>query len=110
MLSLVKVVFPKETKPIAPIEVRATDAEGQNVGQFEGFFTYQRIVESVSEVDEPLLLTSERSYVHGVLIGGFNLDRPGEYVFSWYLNGILQRTSTMNIYLPDEIEQQMGPG
>ena len=102
LLSLIKVVFAKGATPVAPIEVRATDAEGQEVGRFNGFISSKGIAPA-PEGGELSPMTSETPFVHGVLITDeFNLQKPGEYRFAWYLDGILQRTSTMHVYLPDE--------
>ena len=46
-------------------------------------------------------LETETAYVHGVLITDtIQLREPGTYRISWYLNGSLQRTSSMLVYLP----------
>ena len=102
LLSLIKVVFAKGIRPVAQFEIRASDAEGKEVGQYKGYISSQGISTTL-EGDELPLLTSESAFVHGALIvDDFNLEKPGEYRFAWYLSGTLQCTSAMYVYLPDE--------
>ena len=102
LLTLVKAVFSPGERPIARLEVCATDFNGIVVGQYSGFFTSMGIANELASI-EPPPLTSERSYVHGALITEeFRLLKPGVYRIAWYLNGKLQRTSSMLIYPTEE--------
>ena len=102
LLTLVKVVFSRGERPVAPLEIRATDSNGAVMGQYRVFFTSKGIASEPTST-EPPPLTSEQSYVNGALITEeFRLLDPGVYRIAWYLNGKLQRTSSMLVYLSEE--------
>ena len=102
LLTLIKVVFSRGERPIADLEVRATDSNDHVVGNFRGWFTANGIGSTFDPAISPPLET-ETAYVHGTLITEtMQLCRPGTYRISWYLNGILQRTSSMLVYLPED--------
>ena len=102
LLTFIKVVFSSGERPIADLEVRATDSNDHVVGRFRGWFSASGILlQHDSHVSEPL--EAETAYVHGVLITEtMELSQPGTYRISWYLNGVLQRTSSMFVYLPED--------
>ena len=101
LLTLIKVVFSIGERPVAEIEVRATDSNDRVVGNYRGLFTANGIRSTFDPVEVPPLET-ETAYVHGVLITDtIQLREPGIYRISWYLNGSLQRTSSMVVYLPE---------
>ena len=101
LLTLIKVVFSRGERAVADLEVRATDSNDHVVGNFRGWFTANGIRHALDPVEFPLLET-ETPYVHGVLITDtIQLSEPGTYRISWYLNGSLQRTSSMVVYLPE---------
>ena len=98
LLTLVKVVFSRGERPVAPLEVRATDSKDTVVGHYSGFFAARGISSELDSI-EHAPLTSEQSYVHGALITEeFRLLNPGVYRIAWYLNGTLQRTSSLLVY------------
>ena len=102
LLTTVKTVFSRGERPVADLEVRATDWNGRVVGKYNGWFTANGIRDSKPDLADFPPLETETSYVHGALINGkFQLCEPGTYRVSWYLNGNLQRTSLMNVYLPE---------
>ena len=99
LLTLIKVVFSRGERPVAELEVRATDADGLVVGNYRGWFTVNGIF-STPDPAVSLPLEAEAAYVHGALITEtMQLCQPGTYRISWYLNGTLQRTSSMLVYL-----------
>ena len=101
LLTLVKVVFSHGERPVAEIEVRAIDSNERVVGNYRGLFTANGILSTLDPVELPPLET-ETAYVSGALITDtFQLSEPGTYRISWYLNGSLQRTSSMLVYLPE---------
>ena len=102
LLTLIKVVFSRGERAIADLEVRANDSNDHVVGNFRGWFTASGISSTLGSFESPPLET-ETAYVHGALITEtMQLCRPGTYRISWYLNGILQRTSSMLVYLPED--------
>ena len=102
LLTLVKVVFSHGERPVAELEVRATDSNDRVVGNYRGLFTATGIHSTLDPVELPPL-DKEMAYVNGALITDtFQLSEPGTYRISWYLNGSLQRTSSMLVYLPDD--------
>ena len=101
LLTLIKVVFSRGERALAALEVRATDSNDHVVGKFHGWFTSNGIRSTRGPVELPPLDT-ETAYVHGTLITDtVQLCEPGTYRISWYLNGSLQRTSSMVVYLPE---------
>ena len=101
LLTLIKVVFSRGERAVAELEVRATDSNDHVVGNFRGWFTANGILSTLDPVELPPL-EMETAYVHGVLITDtIQLREPGIYRISWYLNGSLQRTSSMAVYLPE---------
>ena len=101
LLTLIKVVFSPGERPAAELEVRATDSGDHVVGKFCGWFTANGIRSTPDPVESPPLVT-ETAYVHGALITDtIRLCESGTYRISWYLNGSLQRTSSMVVYLPE---------
>ena len=101
LLTLVKVVFSHGERPVAELEVRAIDSNDRVVGNYRGLFTANGILPSLDPVELPPVET-ETAYVSGVLITDtFQLSEPGTYRISWYLNGSLQRTSSILVYLPE---------
>ena len=101
-LTFTKVVFSRGERPVADLEVRATDRNGGVVGKYNGWFTANGIRDCKPDPAEFSHLDTESAFLHGVLISdAIQLCEPGAYRISWYLNGNLQRTSLMNIYLPE---------
>ena len=101
LLTFMKVVFSRGERAVADLEVRATDSNDHVVGNFRGLFTAHGIRSNSDPVELPPL-EREKDYVHGVLISdAIQLREPGTYRISWYLNGSLQRTSSMVVYLPE---------
>lgn len=101
LLTFIKVVFSRGERAVADLEVRATDSKDRVIGNFRGLFTSDGI-RSTPDDAEFLPLQAETAYVHGTLITDtFQLHEPGTYRISWYLNGSLQRTSSMLVYLPE---------
>ena len=101
LLTLIKVVFSRGERAVADLEVRATDSNDHVVGSFSGLFTANGIC-STFDTAELRPLETETAYVHGVLIAdSIQLREAGTYRISWYLNGNLQRTSSMLVYLPE---------
>ena len=93
LLTLIKVVFSRGERPVADIEVRATDSNDHVVGNFRGLFMANGIRSGSDHVELPPLET-QTAYVHGTLITDtFQLHELGTYRISWYLNGNLQRAS-----------------
>ena len=102
LLTFIKVVFSRGERPVAELEVRATDANGLVVGNYRGWFTVNGIF-STPGPDVSLPLEAEAAYVHGALITEtMQLCQAGTYRISWYLNGTLQRTSSILVYLPED--------
>ena len=100
LLTLIKAVFCRGERAVADLEVRATDQNDHVVGSFRGLLTANGISSTLDPVELPPLET-ETAYVHGVFITDtIQLREPGTYRISWYLNGSLQRTSSMLVYLP----------
>lgn len=105
LLTLIKVVFCQGEMPLADLEVRATNSDNKVVGSFNSVFTGKGIHQSIDAAKFSPLET-ETAYVHGALINdGLPLSNPGTYRISWYLNGQLQRTSSMVVYLPNDPSQ-----
>ena len=101
-LTFMKVVFSRGERPIAGLEVRVTDSNGLIVGKYNGWFTAKRIRDSKPDTAEFPRLDTESAFLHGVIISdSIQLREPGTYRISWYLNDTLQRTSSMNVYLPE---------
>ena len=101
LLTFIKVVFSRGERAVADLEVRATDSNDRIIGNFRGLFTANGIRFTPDDA-EFLPLQAETAYVHGTLITDtFQFHEPGTYRISWYLNGSLQRTSSMNVYLPE---------
>ena len=109
LLTLIKVVFSRGERAVADLEVRVTDSNDQVVGSFSGRFTANGIC-STFDPAELQPLESETAYVNGVLITDtIQLREPGTYRIAWYLNGSLQRTSSMLVYLPEDQSVTMTP-
>ena len=102
LLTFIKVVFSRGERPVATLEVRATDRNGRVVGKYNGWFTANGIRNSEPDSDKFPHLDTESAFLHGVLISdAIQLNKTGVYRISWYLNDNLQRTSSMNVYLPE---------
>ena len=102
LLTLIKVVFSTGERPVADLEVRVTDSNDHVAGHYRGWFTANGIRSTFEPVEFPPV-EAETAYVHGILITDtVQLCDPGTYRISWYLNGSLQRTSSMVVYLPED--------
>ena len=103
LLTLIKVVFSAGERPVADLEVRVTDSNDHVAGNYRGWVHGER---DTSHFCNPLNIhpwKRETAYVHGILITNtVQLCDPGTYRISWYLNGNLQRTSSMVVYLPED--------
>lgn len=99
LFTTVKVVFDVGERPCAQLTIVARDPGGNSVGEYSGWFTDAGICDTIKDLPDPL--TAKKAFVNSLLMGGrFHFGDVGTYTVSWYLNGALQSTTLMEVYLP----------
>ena len=101
LLTTVKVVFDAGERPCAELTIVARDSGGNSVGEYSGWFTNSGIHDTVAGL--PDQLAEKKAFVSSLCMGErFHFGEVGTYTISWYLNGALQSTTMMEVYLPED--------
>ena len=101
LFTTVKVVFDAGERPCAQLKIVARDSLGNSVGDYSGWFTASGICDGIATL--PGQLAKREAFVNSlVLEEQFLFGEVGTYSVSWYLNGALQATTMMEVYLPED--------
>ena len=99
LITTVKVVFDGGERPYAQLKIVARDSLGRSVGDYSGWFTDSGIQDTLSDL--PDQLAKKEAFVNSLVMANrFRFDQVGTYTVSWYLNGVLNATTMMEVYLP----------